>query len=191
MSPRLMGFIGFFLLGTFFFEYRLLDIQTSNWNIILPTLIRGVAIAMLIAPLTATAMNAVPKNQAGMASSMLNIIQQVGGSIGIAILSLILHRRSVYHLNHVASNISTSSSSFTEVSSNIFQRAHEIGHTYAESAKIAGNVVSQQIVKATGVLAFQDAFLVGAIITYISLFLVFLLPNRPVIHKSSEPLHLE
>lgn len=191
VSPRVMGFIGFFLLGIFFFEYTSLNIQNSNWQIILPTIVRGIAIAMLIAPLTATAMNAVPKAQAGMASSMLNIIQQVGGSVGIAVLSLILHRRTVYHLNHAASNVSSSSTVFIETTSRIAERAHQIGHTYAESAKIASSVVGRQIVEASGVMAFQDAFLVGSLVTFASLFLIFFLPNRPLLHKSTEPVHLE
>lgn len=49
-----------------------LDFDTSNWGIIFPTIIRGLGVALLIAPLTATTMNAVPKQKAGMASSMIN-----------------------------------------------------------------------------------------------------------------------
>jgi EmrB/QacA subfamily drug resistance transporter len=191
MSPRLMGLIGFALLGFFFIEYRNLSTETSNWGIVWPTIIRGIGIAMLIAPLTATAMNAVPKKQAGMASSMLNIIQQIGGSIGIAVLSLILHRRSAYHLNHIGSDISSSATSFKEATATLMARAHEVGYTHAESARVAASTLGRYIVKATGVLAFQDAFLVGGLLTFLTLFLVLLLPNKPIAHKSAEPLHLE
>ena len=45
--------------------------------------------------------------------------------------------------------------------------------------------------KATGVLGFQDAFLVGGFLTLVTLFLVFLLPSKPFLHKSPVPLHLE
>ena len=191
LSPRLMGFIGFTLLGFFFFQYRNLSVETSNWDIVWPTIIRGVGIAMLIAPLTATAMNAVPKVKAGMASSMLNIIQQVGGSIGIALLSLVLHRRSTYHLNHIASDVSSSSPAFHEASQRLMTHAHELGYTHGESARVTASTIGQQIVKSAGVLSFQDAFLVGGILTFLTLGLVFLLPSKPVIHKSAEPLHLE
>jgi len=191
MSPRTMGLIGFFLLGSFFFQYRTLSIETSDWGIIWPTLIRGVGIAMLIAPLTATAMNAVPKHKAGMASSMLNIIQQVGGSIGIALLSLVLHRRSAYHLSNIGSEISNASPAFFEAQSRLFTRAHELGYTQAESARVAITTLNHSIVKASGVIAFQDAFLVGSFITFLTLGLVFWLPARPVILRRNEPIHLE
>lgn len=191
LSPRLMGFIGFALLGFFFFEYRTLSVETSNWGIVWPTLIRGVGIAMLIAPLTATAMNAVAKHQAGMASSMLNIIQQVGGSLGIAILSLVLHRRSAYHLNLIGSEVSSSSPAFREAMGRVMETAHTLGYSHAQSVKVAGSVVAGHIAKTSSVLAFQDSFLVGAILTFLTLFLVFLLPGKAVSHASSEPIHLE
>jgi len=192
LSPRLMGFVGFTLLGVFFFEYRHLDVSTSTWGIVWPTLIRGVGIAMLIAPLTATAMNAVPKHKAGMASSMLNIIQQVGGSIGIAVLSLILHRRSTYHLSLMGDVVSNSSAAYRETFSHVFTRAHEIGYTSAESLKIAAATVARHVSKSASVLGFQDAFLVGSMITFLTLIGVFLLPKNPAAHqKSAEPVHLE
>jgi len=191
VSPRLMGLVGFALLGLFFFQYRTLDIQTSDWGIVFPTIVRGVAIAILIAPLTATAMNAVSKKSSGMASSMLNIIQQVGGSIGIAFLSLILHRRSSFHLNHIGSQISSSSSSFQDSNMALAARARELGYTHHDSMMVAASTIGRHIVKSVGVLAFQDAFLVGSILTFCTLFLVFYLPDRPLTHASSEPVHLE
>jgi EmrB/QacA subfamily drug resistance transporter len=191
LSPRLMGFVGFLLLGYFFFEYRNLDIATSTWGIVWPTIIRGLGIAMLIAPLTATAMNAVPKRQAGMASSMLNIIQQVGGSVGIALLSLVLHRRSAYHLSHLGADISPSTPAFKSFMAGFYERAHELGYTYAESARVAAHYLGDQVVKAAGTLAFQDSFIAGALLTWVTIFLVFFLPSKPLAHKPSEPLHLE
>lgn len=191
VSPRLLGFIGFTLLGFFFFEYRNLDMNTSTWGIVWPTMVRGVGIALLIAPLTATAMNAVPKNKAGMASSMLNIIQQVGGSVGIALLSLVLHRRSTYHLSILGSGVSTQSTAFRETAAQIAARAHEIGYSHYDSFKIASSTVGGYIAKSAGVLGFQDAFLIGSLITFAALAGVFLLPSKPAVHASAEPIHLE
>jgi DHA2 family multidrug resistance protein len=191
LSPRTMGLVGFSLLGFFFFEYRNLDVTTSNWGIVWPTLVRGVGIAMLIAPLTATAMNAVARSKAGMASSMLNITQQVGGSIGIAVLSLVLHRRSSYHLSLIGASVSNTSPSYHEAFNSVFTRAQDIGHNHADSLRVAATTVGGHIAKAASIQGFQDAFLVGALITFLTLFGVFLLPAKRILHKSSEPIHLE
>jgi MFS family permease len=191
VSPRTLGLIGFALLGFFFFEYRNLTIETSNWGIIWPTIIRGVGIAMLIAPLTATAMNSVSKKDAGMASSMLNIIQQVGGSVGIAVLSVILQTRTTYHLNIIGSEASASSTAFREAMGRVVTRAHDLGYTNLESLRIGSSTVARHIAQSAAVHGFQDSFLVGSMITFSILLLCFLLPSKPVAHKSSEPIHLE
>ena len=191
LSPRLMAAVGFALLGVFFFEYRNLDMDTSTWGIIMPTMIRGVGVAMLIAPLTATAMNSVPKSKAGMASSMLNIIQQVGGSIGIAVLSLVLHRRSVYHLSVLGAGVSIRSPAYREAAGRVFERAHELGYSHLDSLKVAGATIGGFIAKSASIMGFQDSFLVGAAMTFAVLFGVFLLPNKPLTGAVAEPIHME
>ncbi|MGE0174361.1 MAG: DHA2 family efflux MFS transporter permease subunit [Oligoflexales bacterium] len=191
VSPRRMAFVGFVLLGFFFYEYRTLDVETSNWGIIWPTIIRGVGIATLIAPLTATAMNAVPRKKAGMASSMLNIVQQVGGSVGIAILSIVLQRRSTHHLDLIGTYMSTSTPAFQQAQARLMSRAHDLGYTHLESARIASQTIGSRIFQASGVRAFQDAFLVGALMTFLTVLLVIFLPDKAHIHKSAEPIHLE
>jgi DHA2 family multidrug resistance protein len=189
-SPRLLSLCGFILMGIFFYDYRTLDINTSSWGVVWPTLIRGVGVAVLIAPLTATALNSIPKRQSGMAASMLNIIQQVGGSVGIAFLGLTLHRRTSFHLNHVGSEVSNSSPAYSEAFSQLFQRAHDLGYTQMESARVAASSLGSHIVQSIGVLAFQDTFLIASLLTFVSALLVFLLPNKPVGH-TGEPVHLE
>jgi DHA2 family multidrug resistance protein len=192
MSPRILGFVGFAMLGWFFFEYRHLDVTTSMWGVVWPTLIRGVGIAMLMAPLTATAMNAIPKTSAGMGSSMLNICQQVGGSIGIAVLGLMLQRRSAYHLSLAGSAVDANSPAFRDALGNFYRVAHDAGLSHAESVKAASSIVGRHVADFATVQGFQDAFLIGAMITFATLFLVFLLPNHPQARgPNAEPIHME
>src|ERR1700744_3451677 len=57
---------------------------------ILPALIlAGLGFGLIFAPAIATATLGVPEDEAGIASAMVNTSQQVGGSIGVALLSTI------------------------------------------------------------------------------------------------------
>jgi DHA2 family multidrug resistance protein len=184
MSPRLMGLLGFLCMAFFFYQYRYLDLSTSNWGIIWPTLWRGIGVALLIAPLTATAMNAVPTAKSGMASSMLNLIQQVGGSIGIAVLGMILSNRTAYHLNISGSAISKNSDAYQTAFGHLASRAHDLGLSHTQASQVASKMIGQYVGRSAGVEAFQDAFLVGAVIVFISTLAVFLLPSKPLSHGS-------
>src|SRR6201999_799129 len=57
---------------------------------ILPALIlAGLGFGLIFAPAIATATLGVPAHEAGIASAMVNTSQQVGGSVGVALLSTI------------------------------------------------------------------------------------------------------
>jgi EmrB/QacA subfamily drug resistance transporter len=51
-----------------------------------PMLVFGVGMGLLFVPLTVVAVSGVPPHEAGAASSLLNVMQQVGGSLGLSIL---------------------------------------------------------------------------------------------------------
>lgn len=190
VSPRLLTFVGFLLLAWFFFEYKNLDLLTSDWGVVWPTMIRGVGIAVLIAPLTATAMNSIPKRSAGMAASMLNIIQQVAGSVGIAVLGVALARRAAYHINSIG-NVSVGSPAYREAFSRLMARAHDLGYSHAASVKVSAITLGHDIASAGTVSAFQDSFIIGGIITLAGVLCAFMMPNKPVGMKPGEPIHME
>lgn len=185
-GARYLAIVGLASLAIFMFMYRNINANTSNWDIIFPTLIRGFGISILMAPLLATMMNSVPKHKAGMASSMMNIAQQVGGSLGIAILSTILSNRIHHHLSIVGSSMNSSSPFFKETIHNLMQRAHSLGYTYSDSAKVARGLLFKLGSLTASEHAFQDSFLVGGMIVVITMSAALLLPGKPGHSKKSE-----
>lgn len=61
----------------------------SNWQLLPVLLIGGAGMGMVVAALTDFSISQVPQQDAGSASGVLNMMQQVGSSIGIAILGTI------------------------------------------------------------------------------------------------------
>ena len=65
-----------------------IGIDTAYASHVLPTLIlTGIGFGLIVAPSFATATLGVPRQDSGVASAMVNTSQQVGGSIGTALLS--------------------------------------------------------------------------------------------------------
>ena len=176
-GPRTLTIVGLLGVALFMFMYRNMDINMSVWDVIAPTLVRGFGIGLLIAPVMAAAMNAVPNHKAGAASSLLNLIQQVGGSLGIAILATVLSHRAHFHMNIMGSALESSSSSFRAATGRMFHHALSLGYTHAESRKIAAGLVTKTLAQSAVVSAFQDAFLVGAMIVAAAVLPSLLLPK--------------
>jgi MFS transporter, DHA2 family, multidrug resistance protein len=181
--PSLVGLAG---IAYFMYTYRTLDINTGVWEVVAPTLIRGVAIALLVTPVMVTALNSVPKDQAGMASAMMNLIQQVAGSVGIGVLGAVLSHREVFHQGLAASTWSVLTPPSQAALSSMAGRLHDLGLSHADSLRGAGAVVAGQIFKMTSVAAFEDAFLAGGVIVVIAMFPALLLPSQNI-HRARKP----
>jgi EmrB/QacA subfamily drug resistance transporter len=178
--PTLLGLIG---LWFFMFMYRNMDVNMSAMDVINPTLVRGVGLGLLMAPVTAAAMNSVSQRDAGMASSMFSIIQQVGGSIGISLLSTVLSHRVPFHLAGIASSMDKTSPVFVESFQNLARHIHSLGYTYSQSAQIAQGVIFKKAAQYATVLSFQDAFLVGSAMVVIAFISALFLPGKSPMHQ--------
>jgi DHA2 family multidrug resistance protein len=142
--------------------YRNLDPNTSTWGVLAPTLVRGVGLGLLVTPVMTAAINAVPTPKAGMASSMLNLIQQVAGSVGIATLATVLGHRTVFHQGLVGEAMRPDSPGWHAAVGAVGQRLLDLGVAPGDAGIAAAATVGRHAAMAASVAAFDDAFLVGA-----------------------------
>ena len=70
-----------------------LNLQAGYWDVFWPQLIQGVAMALLFVPLTTVTMDAIRPERMGNATSLFNLMRNIGGSIGIATTGTLLARR--------------------------------------------------------------------------------------------------
>ena len=98
-DPRKVLAVG--LVGASWTLYALsrLNLQAGYWDIFWPQFIQGASLAMLFVPLTTATMDPIPKEEMGNATSMFNLMRNLGGSVGIAGATTYLFRRKQFHTN--------------------------------------------------------------------------------------------
>ncbi|HVZ24276.1 MAG TPA: DHA2 family efflux MFS transporter permease subunit [Vicinamibacterales bacterium] len=69
-----------------------LNLQAGYWDIFWPQLIQGVGMSLLFVPLTTVTMDPIPRERMGNATSLFNLMRNIGGSIGIATTGTMLAR---------------------------------------------------------------------------------------------------
>lgn len=77
-------------LGVFLFSF--LNENSSYWTHLLPAfIIMAFGFGLSFVSITVAATNGIPPHEAGLASGLLNTSQQVGGALGLAVLSVVAH----------------------------------------------------------------------------------------------------
>ena len=83
-----------------------LNLQAGYWDIFWPQLVQGAGLSLLFVPLTTVAMDAIPREKMGNATSLFNLMRNIGGSIGIAMTGTMLARRQQTVTAVLSSNVS-------------------------------------------------------------------------------------
>jgi DHA2 family multidrug resistance protein len=74
-----------------------LNPSISGEQFLIPNLVRAVGQALVMTPLSAIASAGIEKENAGSASALFNMMRNLGGAIGIALLQTFLTQREQYH----------------------------------------------------------------------------------------------
>jgi DHA2 family multidrug resistance protein len=91
-DPRKLLISGLMVGGGTLIWLSRLNLQAGYWDIFWPQLIQGAGMALLFVPLTTVAMDPVPRERMGNATSLFNLMRNIGGSIGIAMTGTMLQR---------------------------------------------------------------------------------------------------
>jgi DHA2 family multidrug resistance protein len=69
-----------------------LNLQAGYWDIFWPQFLQGMGMALLFVPLTTVSMANIPPQRMGYATSIFNLMRNLGGSVGIAVTGTLLTR---------------------------------------------------------------------------------------------------
>ena len=177
-DPRKVLAVG--LVGAAWTLYALsrLNLNAGYWDIFWPQFIQGASLAMLFVPLTTATMDPIPREEMGNATSMFNLMRNIGGSMGIASATTFLFRRQQLHTHLLAADV------------NPYNPQTQVFLKGVESAMIAHGsdphtAVSQSygaiwgmVERQASMLAFVDTFLAMAVVFLLMLPLLFIM-KRP------------
>src|SRR5438309_3033387 len=82
-----------------------LNLNAGYWDIFWPQLVQGVGMSMLFVPLTTVTMDPIPRERMGNATSLFNLMRNIGGSIGIATTGTMLSRQQQATTNVLGANV--------------------------------------------------------------------------------------
>jgi DHA2 family multidrug resistance protein len=82
-----------------------LNADVGYWDLFWPQFVQGMALAMLFVPLSTISMNRISKENMGNATSLFNLLRNIGGSMGIAGVATMFARRQQTFTNTLSAHV--------------------------------------------------------------------------------------
>ncbi len=92
LGPRKLLGYGFAGAAFTLLWFGQLNLNAGYWDFFWPQFIQGISLALLFVPLTTITMGLIPKEEMGNATSIFNLMRNIGGSTGIAFATTMLAR---------------------------------------------------------------------------------------------------
>jgi DHA2 family multidrug resistance protein len=175
-DARLIIAVGFALFaGSNFMNIAMTNDYATD-QLFWPNIVRAVGQALCFAPLSAVATSGIEAENAGSASGLFNMIRNLGGAVGIALLQTLLTKREQYHSNVLTQSVSLleqATQARVEKLTQYFMNHGVIDRTdAAHRAYVAiGHIVQKQAF----ILAFSDMFFLLGVALIVALIAALLL----------------
>jgi DHA2 family multidrug resistance protein len=165
-----------------------LNLNAGYWDIFWPQFIQGASLALLFVPLTTATMDPIPKEEMGNATSMFNLMRNIGGSVGIASVTTYLFRRQQFHTNLLGAHVTATSPQTRFLLRNL-QRAMIVhGADPHLAMQQAYGVIWGMVARQAAMLSFVDTFLALGVV-FLLVTPLLMLMRKPKHHGSGAAMH--
>ena len=163
-DARLIIGVGFALFAASNFMNIFMTTDYAADQLFWPNIVRAIGQALVFAPLSAVATAGIEAENAGSASGLFNMMRNLGGAVGIAVLQTFLTKREQFHSNVLTQSVSL----FEQATRTRIEQLTQyfMNHGVADHADAAHRAVvaiGRIVQKQAFILAFSDTFyLLGA-----------------------------
>lgn len=152
------------------------NLQADFWTFVWPRVTLGLGMGLSFIPLTTLTLSHIPRELMGQATSMYNLLRNMGGSVGIAFVTTFLARRTQFHQTRLVEHLTPFDPSYA------IAKAGAAAALTAQGLPGAGadGVIYGQLLRQARMLAFNDTFLVTALMLLSVLILVFFMQRAEI-----------
>ena len=122
MDPRILIFIGILCIDLMLFKMTNFSSVSTKDEVFWSLIIRGVGMGFLFVPINGMVLGQFRGAELGQVAGLMNLLRQMGGSIGIALIATLLERNSHQNANDLAAHVSVLNAG-TQIS------LHQVGAT--------------------------------------------------------------
>lgn len=174
VNPKWILAVGIMICSGTTYAMSLFNIHTDFWTFVWPRVTLGIGMGCIFIPTTTLALSHIPRERMGDATSMYNMIRNLGGSMGIAFATSMAARRAQFHQARLVEHLTPFDPAYVMAKA---KTGVVLGWKGASGIPADAGIFRQLMIQAN-MLGFNDAFTMVAAILFCVLGLVFLM-ERP------------
>ncbi|GAB3641320.1 DHA2 family efflux MFS transporter permease subunit [Spirosoma arcticum] len=175
VSPKLLVIIGFgFVILYEVMTYFSATMQAGEADFFWPQLIRGVGFGFIFVPVAGLSLSGLKGKDIAQASGITNMLQLMGGAIGIAVVNTFVTRRISVHRMDLLPNLSLSNPAAVDRFQGLVMQFQAGGRSLADAQKMATGALEGAVSTQAAVLSYAEGFMLIGIICAAVLPLVLL-----------------
>ncbi|HEY2496767.1 MAG TPA: DHA2 family efflux MFS transporter permease subunit [Candidatus Angelobacter sp.] len=179
VEARKLLAIGLIVASYSLYQLSKLNLNAGYWDIFWPQLLQGTSMGLLFVPLTTITNGPIPKEQMGNATSLFNLMRNIGASIGIASVTTIYARHAQSHINTLGSNVSIYNPVARTMMASMKQAFMARGMDAASASSQANAGIFGMVVQQASMMSYTDVFFLLAIMFAACLPLILLMKKAP------------
>jgi DHA2 family multidrug resistance protein len=163
-----------------------ISLDAGYWDIFWPQLLQGTSMGLLFVPLTTITNVPIRKEEMGTATSLYNLMRNIGASIGIASVTTIVARHSQEHSSVLASHFTPYDAAAMAMMSNIKNGMIASGVDPATANQQAYAMAFGMVQRHAAMLSYLDAFFLLGML-FLAVLPLILLMKKPKVTDKAGP----
>lgn len=168
--PLLLTAIGYGLFAAGLISNGFMTFDTDFDGLLWPQILRGMAVLFCLLPTTNLALEGQPAQRMPNASGLFNLMRNLGGAIGIALIDTVLEQRAPIHAAQLVARLQAGDPTAARIVGLPLSHFHNV--PLGEISRATQEIVTPLVHRAALVLSFNDAWLILGAIFILALLVV-------------------
>ena len=134
------------------------SLDVGFWNFWWPLMIQGAGLGLIFVPLTTVTNDPIPRERMGNATSIFNLMRNIGASVGISAVTTMQFRQTQAHINVLGEHVSSTSPTAQQTIAGLEQVFIARGADPVTAAHQAHGAVWGMLQRQASMLAYNDVF---------------------------------
>src|ERR1700693_979139 len=174
-SPRYLMMFGLSMLSFSLFHMTSFDLGVDFHTVTMARVYQAMGLAFLFVPINTTAYSGLQRDKNNAASGLMNLARNIGGSVGISVVTTLLARRTQFHQVRLVENLSAANPQFRSA-------LHGMTSTFSGGGSGPGTALQQayalmqaNVIRQATMLAYIDNFWLLGVVIFCLIPCVFLI----------------